>query len=46
MKSFEQSFNTFGGMMDGATKWMPHVMDNITHDSIVDAELSRYVDLM
>ncbi|XP_011635603.1 G-protein coupled receptor moody isoform X2 [Pogonomyrmex barbatus] len=43
MESLDQSFDTFGtaGIMDG-TAWLSRVMDNATHSTIVDEELSRF----
>ena len=45
MESLDQSFDTFGtaGIMDGTDTWLPRIMDNATHSTIVDAELSRYI---
>ncbi|KAG5323919.1 MOODY protein, partial [Acromyrmex charruanus] len=44
MESLDQSFDTFGtaGIMDGTDMWLPRIMDNATHSTIVDAELSRF----
>lgn len=47
MESLNQKLDTFGmaGIIDSTAMWSPHVMDNVTQNTIVDAELSRYVDL-
>ncbi|KAL0120150.1 hypothetical protein PUN28_008064 [Cardiocondyla obscurior] len=44
MESLDHGFGTFdtANMMDATSTWLPHIIDNVTHSTIVDSELSRF----